>query len=541
MAATLKLFTALMFTHGYVTSSMRMEEIMATNDTRLWPFDGSDLIYDHILPAKRAHDALRDVVYQVVKKKVKDGFYAKADDACKALVNLVLGEQLAAQTGFINTLERMPSQSAGTALITAGGITVSKNIDLDVQDLQMQAQIEFEVSELQGLAERTGTQGLPFQISASNSCPSGYDLINDVETCKNVGLTLGFQESGIQLDSRGNCRVVGAKAASCDATFEETSGKDVENMVVSGSSTTALDSACCKKCDENPRCEFWVREAGGSGSERRCWLKREANTAFSSTIRRGAFKVDDVKMFEGASEQAQTGYVCQEGEHLQQQRDEAYSQINGMTILRDNTIYQSAFIGKVPNLKAEIRNHAQEACMHAVDRAVAWPYEHRCMIFDGVIIGLGWAADRALFAAATAASGGTILATVGTFMATYAQDTCHLSKLKITGLANHAAFHTISKVIGKVLGWLLCFADRSKVFGDGFHDTVNGWFGNMNWNVCNVANVPVAFLEAGLSLLCGKIITAVLALFKPIIKCQMECQAVGCAANSMLDVGALPM
>merc|ERR1712137_806725 len=77
----------------------------------------------------------------------------------------------------------------------------------------------------------------------------------------------------------------------CSATFvnEDLVGVDVQKTSVTGSSDAELDASCCRLCDDNADCEFWVREAGSSGSKR-CWLKKDASTTVSGTDRRGAQK-----------------------------------------------------------------------------------------------------------------------------------------------------------------------------------------------------------------------------------------------------------
>jgi len=58
----------------------------------------------------------------------------------------------------------------------------------------------------------------------------------------------------------------------CKASFKQLGGSQAAYTFVCGSNDDELDAHCCAKCRNHTKCEYWVREAGTSGSKQ-CWLR----------------------------------------------------------------------------------------------------------------------------------------------------------------------------------------------------------------------------------------------------------------------------
>eukprot|EP00931_Biecheleriopsis_adriatica_P030368 TRINITY_DN178_c0_g1_i7.p1 TRINITY_DN178_c0_g1~~TRINITY_DN178_c0_g1_i7.p1 ORF type:complete len:210 (-),score=29.39 TRINITY_DN178_c0_g1_i7:125-754(-) len=115
-------------------------------------------------------------------------------------------------------------------------------------------------------------------------CDNGFSAwCHSDEECYQTGtFPFGMWSQGCRRGSR----------LTCSATFvnQDLAGVDVYKTTVMGSSDAELDTLCCSYCDGDADCQFWVREAGSSGSKR-CWLKKDASTTFSRNAdRRGALK-----------------------------------------------------------------------------------------------------------------------------------------------------------------------------------------------------------------------------------------------------------
>jgi len=81
----------------------------------------------------------------------------------------------------------------------------------------------------------------------------------------------------------------------CASTFDNLGGKHIATNRTCGKTDDELDAGCCAKCNDNPECEFWLRQAGNDGlagmGYRYCWLyKTAAAYASKNANRRGAFK-----------------------------------------------------------------------------------------------------------------------------------------------------------------------------------------------------------------------------------------------------------
>jgi len=84
------------------------------------------------------------------------------------------------------------------------------------------------------------------------------------------------------------------KEPACASTFDNMGGPAIQTNRTCGSTEAELDAGCCAKCNDNPDCQFWTREAGNAGGSmgyKYCWLHKNA-AAYNSThaTRRGAFK-----------------------------------------------------------------------------------------------------------------------------------------------------------------------------------------------------------------------------------------------------------
>ena len=84
--------------------------------------------------------------------------------------------------------------------------------------------------------------------------------------------------------------------------YQELAGtgyRDVEVTTYDGSSEWDKDISCCKKCDLNKDCEYWVRATDSN----HCWLKSNNGKtieASSSSNRRGGFRASAAgTVFEG--------------------------------------------------------------------------------------------------------------------------------------------------------------------------------------------------------------------------------------------------
>jgi len=104
----------------------------------------------------------------------------------------------------------------------------------------------------------------------------------------------------VATDKRGGWKTcpTDGEGVGATATFQEMSGPQVAAERVCGANDALLDGSCSAKCDKNPSCMFWVREAGNAGYKW-CWLRRHPGGASNNNNRRGGFKKRDTPKCDG--------------------------------------------------------------------------------------------------------------------------------------------------------------------------------------------------------------------------------------------------
>merc|ERR1712224_640728 len=161
-----------------------------------------------------------------------------------------------------------------------------------------------------------GYESKQFQLGFKGvkRCPTGYEAINDIETCKKASKELGLVYSAKDSDGKsksvcnwcGGCNPMitrvsnnyGSKAKwvcqkGCSgATHQEMTGsgwRDVEITTYSGKTELEKDISCCSKCSKRSDCEYWVRAT----DSKNCWLKSNDGNAIQgvkSNTRRGGLR-----------------------------------------------------------------------------------------------------------------------------------------------------------------------------------------------------------------------------------------------------------